>query len=301
MKILVTGANGFLGKYVVQELLEQNFEVRILVRSKTQIEKEPWSGHVEIFEGDLRYDPIPQEIFSNIDALMHLAASKKPDHEEQFESTVVGTEKLLDAMSLSKTKRLILCSSIAVYDFGEIKGFLSEKTPLESHVYERDGYTIAKIWQEKVARQKTKQHGFDLTVIRPGMLWGEKEEYPLVLSVPLAKLHFLIGPLKSPNLVHVKNCAKALVDRIENHEAIGQTYNVFDKQTMNSWQFMGTFLQTNSIKGIRIPVPYQISYQSIRVGYAFCKWLFGKNLKLPSLFIPCRFEARFKPFKACEK
>jgi len=50
MKILVTGANGFLGKYVVQELLEQNFEVRILVRSKTQIEKEPWSGHVEIFE-----------------------------------------------------------------------------------------------------------------------------------------------------------------------------------------------------------------------------------------------------------
>jgi len=296
MKVLVTGANGFLGRYVVGELLRQNFSVRVIVRSKRKIEDYSWAKKVEIFEGDLRFSNNLVSAFSGVDTLIHLAASKGGDEDEQFESTVVGTERLMNAMSQSETRRLIFSSSLSVYDYSKIQGKLNEDTPVDTQMYSRDGYAITKIWQERVVRNFSKKHNWDLTVLRPGMVWGEKQEYPLVLSIPLKPFHFVIGPMKHPNLVHVKTCAKAIVQTVLNRQTIGKTFNIIDKEEINSWRFVGKFLKSTDTSGIRIPVPYFIAYPIIKAVYTVSKWILTENLKVPSIFIPCRFAARFKPF-----
>lgn len=296
-KVLVTGANGFLGRHVVEELLKQNYEIRVFVRSKEKFSEFSSYQGIEIIEGDLRFYGAFEKLLSGISAVVHLAASKKGDMEEQFESTVVGTEKLLMAMGNLKIKRLILCSSLSVYDFGKIGKKLSVDTPLETDIYDRDGYAISKIWQERVAKSLSQKYGFDLTIFRPAMMWGDKDEYPLVLSIPFGKCHVVVGPLKPSNLVHVRICAQAMVDSIEDSRCFGKVYNLFDDEKINAWHFMGRFLQSTGKPGVRLAVPYTITYQCIRLMYAILKGILGKGLKVPSLFVPRRFEARFKPFK----
>lgn len=301
MNILLTGANGFLGRHVVEELLKQNFQVRVLVRSKHKIEQYPWAKKVEIFEGDLRFCNNLVSSFDQIDLLIHLAACKKGDEEEQFESTVVGTENLLEAMSRSKTRRLIFLSSLSVYDYKKINRELTETSPLDSNNYNRDGYAITKLWQEKVVRKESKKNTWDLTVLRPGMVWGEKEEYPLVLSIPFGKFHFVIGPMKQPNLVHVKSCSRAIVDSITNTQTIGETFNIVDNDHTPSWSLVGKYLKTTNTLGIRIPIPYYLSYHLIKGIYSLSRLFLKEDLKIPSVFIPCRFEARFKPFTCSQE
>jgi len=290
MKVLVTGAKGFLGRYVVEELIARGFDVRALVRSKQNC---PWTEQVEIFEGDLRYCKDLVSAFYGIDALIHLAACKRGNENAQFDSTVVGTERLLEAMSQSQTKRILFASSLSVYDFHNLKKELTVESPLESDLYRRDGYAITKAWQERVVRKKSNQFDWDLTVFRPGMIWGETQEYPLVLSIPIGRLHFVIGPLKPPNMVHVKRCAATLVDALKSDR---NTIHIIDKEDISAWSFMGRYLKSTNTKGIRIPIPYRIAYGIVRGVYAISRWILKENLKIPSIFIPCRFEARFKPF-----
>ena len=115
MKVLVSGASGFLGQYVVARLLERGHSIRAIVRPASP--DPSWKGEVEIFRADLRIHPNLVTAFDGVDALMHLAASTSGDEDVQFTSTVVGTEKLLEAMSMSSTKRLVHISSLVVYDW----------------------------------------------------------------------------------------------------------------------------------------------------------------------------------------
>jgi nucleoside-diphosphate-sugar epimerase len=298
MRVLVTGANGFLGRYVVAYLLSQNYQVRTFIRSKQSIEHFPWKNKVEVFEGDLRSQSNLLSAFSNVDALIHLAASKTGDEDAQFDATVVGTERLLEAMQKSKAIRLILVSSISVYDYQNLGKELNEESTIETNLYKRDGYAITKMWQERVTRKISQAAGWDLTVLRPGMIWGERQEYPQVLSIPAGMFHFVIAPSKSPNLVHVKRCAQAVVETLKNPETIGQTINIIDNANSNAWEFMGKFLRFSHTPGIRIPVPYFLALPVIKAVNAISLLILREHCKIPSIFIPCRFEARFKPFSA---
>ena len=55
-------------------------------------------------------------------------------------------------------------------------GTLDEESPLESDLYRRDGYAIAKTWQERVVRRMSREQHWDLTVLRPGFIWGRDHE-----------------------------------------------------------------------------------------------------------------------------
>ena len=82
----------------------------------------------------------------------------------------MGTERLLDAISRFRTKRLVNIGSFSAYDFIAIRGQLAEDTPLEANLYERDGYAIAKTWQERVVRRMSQKYGWDLTILRSRMI-----------------------------------------------------------------------------------------------------------------------------------
>jgi 2-alkyl-3-oxoalkanoate reductase len=170
MRALVTGANGFLGRHVVNALLARGIEVRAMVRPVIHVETLCPSS-VEVFRADLRTSRELVRAFEGVDVLLHLAAVVSGAEDAQFAGTVAGTERLLDAMASSACRRLVLCSSFSVYDYSSTRRTLDEGSPLHQvpDVYTRDGYTISKWWQERVTRRFVEKHGWDLTVLRPGL------------------------------------------------------------------------------------------------------------------------------------
>ena len=75
MKVLVTGANGFLGRHVVAALRAAGHQVRALVRPAADVSKLGWGSDVEVFRADLRAARNLEQAFDGVDALMHLAAA----------------------------------------------------------------------------------------------------------------------------------------------------------------------------------------------------------------------------------
>ena len=212
MRVLVTGANGFLGRHVVSALLDRDIEVRAMVRPAACLETLGWPSSVDVFRADLRTSRELVRAFKGVDVLIHLAAVVSGGEEVQFAGTVVGTERLLDAMAASTCRRLVLCSSFSVYDYGAARRVLDEGSPLHDvqDVYARDGYTIAKWWQERVTRRYAGTHGWDLTVLRPGFIWGREHGYLAALGQRFGRHHLVIGPLTRIPMTHVENCAERL-------------------------------------------------------------------------------------------
>lgn len=294
MRALVTGANGFLGRHVVAALLARGHSVRVLVRPAAPLDDLGWPASVEVFRADLRSTRDLEPAFEDVEALVHLAASVTGGEDLQFAATVVGTERLLGAMARTACRRLVLASSFSVYDWSAIDGTLDETSPVEPvpDIYERDGYSIAKSWQERVTRRFAEQQGWDLTVLRPGFIWGRDHAYLAALGQQVGRLHLVIGPLSRLPLTHVENCADLFALAASHPRARGQTFNVVDGEGERVWSYLGAYLRGTGERGFRIPIPYRLAYSLVQLAFAT---VFKRNLKLPHVLVPCRFESRLKP------
>src|SRR5262249_3389654 len=147
------------------------------------------------------------------------------------------------AMARSATRRLVLASSFSVYDWAAVRGgTLDEETPLAAaDLYRRDGYTIAKTWQERVARRLSREHGWDLTVLRPGFGGGKGPDASAGLGQRVGRGYGFIAPAARPPLPHVENCADAFAEAAENPRAAGGTFNVVDNHGISSWRSLGEY------------------------------------------------------------
>jgi 2-alkyl-3-oxoalkanoate reductase len=296
VRALVTGANGFLGQRVVAALLAQGHTVRALVRPATAVEKIGWPAAVEIVRGDLRSSRELLPAFDGVDVLVHLAAAVTGGEDAMFASTVSGTERLLAAMAGSACRRIVLASSFAVYDWSAIRGTLDESSPVETgrDLYARDGYTIAKAWQERVTRRFAAENGWDLTVLRPGFSWGRDHGYLAACGQQLGRLHVVIGPFSHLPLTHVDNCADLFARAAADPRAAGQTLNVVDGPGERIWSYLGDHLRRSGEGGFRVPFPYTVAFGVVSAAFAT---LFKRNEKLPHVLVPCRFESRLKPLR----
>jgi UDP-glucose 4-epimerase len=294
MRVLVTGANGFLGRYLAQALLERGHEVRALVRSL--------HGHVlpadaDIVVGDLRDRRNLPSIVANVDAVVHLAACVKGDDDSQFIGTVVATENLLDATSAAGIDRFLLCSSFSVYDWRQPATILDEQTPMEADLYARDVYAIAKTWQERLVRRYAEQNGWRLTVVRPGFLWGRENIWIAATGHSFGKWHVVFGGERELPISYVENCAECLAIAIDHPAAVGETFNVVDDERASAWRYMGEALRRMGAPGRRIYVPYWLGMTVARLASGFGRLIFGRTAKLPGLLVPIRFRARFRPLQ----
>lgn len=306
MKILVTGANGFLGRHVVAALLRRGHRVRALVRPAARLEGSEW-GDVETIRADLRAPGDLTPAFEDVDVLVHLAAAVTGGDETQLAAAVVGTERLLYAMISSATRRVVLASSFSVYDWSRIRGTLTEESPVEPSpdLYDRDGYAIAKVWQERVVRRIAAEQSWDLTVLRPGFIWGPGNEYLACLGQQLGPWHLVFGPATHPPLTYVENCAELFAMAAEDPRAAGETFNAVDGHEVSAWRYLGDHLRYSGQRGLRLPIPYGPALAGVGAVQRVSKGIFRGKGKLPSLLVPCRFEARFKPLrysnrKACD-
>jgi 2-alkyl-3-oxoalkanoate reductase len=294
MRALVTGANGFLGRSVVAALLARGVEVRALIRPAAALETLRWPSSVEVFRADLRTSRDLRRAFEDTDVLLHLAAVVSGGEDAQFAGTVVGTERLLDAMAASTCRRLVLCSSFSVYDYSSVRRVLDENSPLHEapDVYTRDGYTIAKWWQERATRRFAEKHSWDLTVLRPGFIWGRNQGYLAALGQQFGRHHLVIGPMTRVPITHVENCADVFALAAMDSRARGQTLNVIDGPGERIWTYLSDYMHGSGQLGWRVPIPYWLAIGLVRLGFAT---VFRRATKVPSILIPRRLESRLKP------
>jgi UDP-glucose 4-epimerase len=295
MKVLVTGAGGFLGRQVVERLRARGTAVRALLRPSATAPG-GWDG-VEVVRADLRVHPELEPLVDRVDAIVHLAAAVAGDEDVQFVSTVVGTERLLGAMARTQVSRLLLASSLVVYDWQRARGTLDEDTPLAANIYRLGGYAIAKHWQERLTTRMAKEHGFQLTVLRPGFIWGRGRAAIAGMGRILGPLYVMIGPGTRLPLTHVENCADCIANCLENPAAVGRVFNVVDSDDVRVWRYAREHARASASMGVPLPVPYWMGLGVAHLAAGLSRLFFGHRGRLPSLLRPCRFQAQFKPLR----
>ena len=296
MRVLITGANGFLGRHVVIAVAGRGHDVRALIRSPDPVRR-PFDEGIEMVVGDLRNRHDAAAAVANVDAVIHLAASVKGDDDFQFINTVVGTENLLDAIYSAGVDRLVLCSSFSVYDWKRAGTTLDEQCPLETELYARDGYAIAKSWQERLVCRYADRHHLRHTVLRPGFIWGRGNIWLAGTGHTFGKWHLVFGGCRDLPITYVENCAECIAIALEHPAAAGETFNVVDSERVTAWRYMGQAISATGTPGRRIYVPYWMGLTAATVAKWCGRLVFGRSAKLPGLLIPIRYRARFRPLR----
>jgi nucleoside-diphosphate-sugar epimerase len=294
LKVLVTGAAGFLGRYVVAELVRRGHHPRALIRPASDARRLAWDGDVEVVRGDLRAPATLVDVADGAEAVLHLATPVSGDAEVGFTTAVTGTEHLIAALEGSAVQRIVLASSVTVYDWSALRGTVTEDSPLVDDPWARGGYTVAKVWQERVAERGAAALGRPLTILRPGCIWGPGHPLPAGIGPSLGSLHLVVSGRHRLPATHVENCAHCFVTALEHERARGRVYNVVDGHGISPWHFMSAYLRATG-RGRRVAVPYAAVRGSALLARATSRRLFEHGGRLPSVLDPPRSEARFKP------
>lgn len=281
---------------MARALARRGHQVRALIRSGTEVQGVGQAPRLDVYRADLRTDSL-RPAFDGVDALVHVAARVAGSYSAQMADTVLGSERLLEAMAGSATRTLVLASSLSVYDWTALHGALTEESPLERDLYRRDVYAIAKTWQERVVRRLSREHSFYLTVLRPGFVWGPGHEYLACLGQKLGRWHLVFGPTTRLPLTYVENCADCFAEVVDNRSAAGETFNVVDGHDPTAWRYLGEYLRRSGSPALRVPVPYQVALTGARLADWINERCWRGRVRLPGLLVPRRFQSRFKPVR----
>jgi len=239
MRVLVTGASGFVGRVVCGELIERGHHVVALVRRPGS---EP--DGCEAVAGDLG-GPLDAAVAQAApDAVIHLAAeiASQRDEAKIRAVNIDGTRRLLDACLAFGRPRLVFVSTVVT---GEAGGaLLTEDDPLPVQTpYGRS---------KQEGEQMVLDSGLDVSILRPSHVYGAGGWYAneLVKALRSPGRFAVIG--RGDNLwdvVRVEDVARACVDAAERAPA-GATYHVADDEPITFYDFMAL---TSKALGIGAP------------------------------------------------
>jgi nucleoside-diphosphate-sugar epimerase len=225
MKILVTGAGGFIGGWVVESLYLTGFgEVRAAVRrwsSAARIGRFP----VEIVLCDILNSGQIERAVEGVDAVVHCAFGSR-------EVNVKGTENLLEASLRNGVKRFVHLSTVDVY--GGTEGDLDETSPFR---YTGSEYGDSKIDAENLCLTYSGK-GLPLVVLRPTIVYGPHCKLwvtKFAERLQSGKWGIFTGLEDGLcNLVYVTDLIKAIVQSLKADKAVGQAFNINGSEVI-SW------------------------------------------------------------------
>lgn len=261
--IALTGATGFLGRRVAQRLVDDGVDVRCLVRASS--DTEPLKQHVgdagwrrvDIVRAELLDEAGCRDALAGCEVLLHVAAGMTGSTSTLFLNSVSSTKALLKAAADAGVRRVVLISSLGIYDGSAAKRrVLTEETPLDPDPPARDPYTYAKLVQEREARKLCTEHGLELVVLRPGVITGPGRD---VVSgrcgVKVGPLLVQMGGRQQMPYTFVENCADAIVQAVT-ADVAGETFNILDDDLPTASQLIRTVRKSGRrIRRVWVPGP----------------------------------------------
>lgn len=298
MKILITGAGGFLGKRIVERLLAHGLtDLRCMLRDTTKgaaltaLAANYPQAKLELVAANLRNQRELPPVLTGVDLVIHAAAALKGSPAEMFLDSVVAARNLLDAIAeMPSLPRIVLISSFGVIGVPSMPrgAMVDESSPMETNPGQRDIYSYTKLRQEQMFRDYQQRLGFELVVLRPGVIYGPGSGHfsnRVGLSMFGRFLH--LGGSNLLPLTYVDNCAEAIVVAALSPQAAGHVYNVVDDQLLTSAQYLSQYRQqVKRISTLRIP------YWLLLWGSKFVAWYAERSRgQLPAIFTPYKTKA----------
>jgi nucleoside-diphosphate-sugar epimerase len=292
VRVLVTGATGFIGQHVVAAIARRGHQVRALTRRADNSVRPV--ANVEFVLGDLLESDTIRSALANVDAVVHLAIAATPEREILVDESIQGAENLCSAMVAAGVERLVHCSSRAVYDATRAQS-LDELAPLQDEPNFRDDYSKLKVTQEKIIGRHAAEHGWNVTILRPGFVWGAGREQLAGWGYSLGPLHLVVDGGRRLPMTYVENCAECFALALEQPAAAGEAFNIVDDDLPTAREFAGLTLKLADKGGLRVSMPYWPGMWLAKLATGINRTLFGGRVRMPGLFSPAIYRARFRP------
>jgi len=293
----VTGAAGFLGRMVVEAALAAGHHVLAMHRPASL---PPGQGpaNLTILPGDLRRRGAWEGGLAGVEGVIHCAAAGSGDVATQLAGTVLATENLLAALP-GTLQRFVHVSSFSVYDFSAPgwHGTLDEATPLEPDPLRRDAYTQTKLQQERMVRAHCAAGAIPLVVARPGAIYGPGKDWGFGKAMSAGRFDLIFAPLARMRLIHVRNCADALVAALTVPVESEEVFNLVDSEQPSHWAFHCRARRAGAAAGIGVPVPY-LAVRALGLAARIAsKLFFARRARLPEWLDLPRQEVRWRPLR----
>jgi dihydroflavonol-4-reductase len=260
MLAFVTGATGFVGSHVAHALAEQGADLRLLVRSSSDL-RNIEDLKAERVTGDLRDPDFLKKAVSGCEAVFHVAADYRlwvRDPDEMYRSNVEGTRAILQAARQSKVRRVVYTSSVATMGFTS-NGHLADEASPVSLANMIGPYKRSKFMAEEVAIEAAKS-GLDVVVVNPTTPVGERDIKPTPtgrIVVDFLKRKFPAYVDTGLNLVDVAECARGHVAALEQGKS-GERY-ILGGENLTLKQILDKLAAITGLPSPSIRVPYVVA------------------------------------------
>ncbi|MFW5879266.1 MAG: NAD-dependent 4,6-dehydratase LegB [bacterium] len=236
-KVLVTGADGFIGSHLTELLLQEGYKVRALAQYNSfnywgWLEDIPENKKLEIITGDIRDPHFCKEIVKDIDTIFHLAALiaipysyVAPD--SYVDTNVKGTLNICQAAKEHGNIRVINTSTSEVYG-------TAQHVPIdENHSKQpQSPYSASKIGADMMAMSFYNAFGLPVTTVRPFNTYGPRQSARAIIPTIITQIASGIKEIKLGDLTptrdfnYVQDTAQGFLAIAKNDKSIGKEINI---------------------------------------------------------------------------
>jgi len=259
MRVLLTGATGFIGGHILRALVDEGATVRCLVRDPQGFRQPPMTD-VELSRGDLRDLSAVERAVAGCDLVYHCAAdyrlyARRPD--DLYESNVEGTRNVLAAAAGAGVGRVVYTSSVGALGLCADGTPADERTPVElsdmiGH-YKRSKFLAERVVEEWCAR------GLTVVTVNPSTPVGEGDVKPTAtgrLIVDFLNRRVPAWVDTGLNLVDVRDVARGHLLAAETGRP-GEKY-ILGNRDMSLRQIYGTLARIADLPEPRIKLPHAV-------------------------------------------
>ncbi len=245
-KVLVTGADGFIGSHLTESLLEKGYEVKAFAFYNSfntwgWLDSFPKDKQkeIEVFTGDIRDPNGVREAMKGVDAVFHLAALiaipfsyHSPD--SYVDTNIKGTLNVLQAARDLGTGRVLVTSTSEVYGTAQYVP-IDEKHPYQG----QSPYSATKIGADRLAESFYRSFQMPISIVRPFNTFGPRQSaravIPTIISQLLAgKEEIQLGSLTpTRDFNYVKDTAAGFIAIAESGKTIGEEINIATQQEIS--------------------------------------------------------------------
>jgi nucleoside-diphosphate-sugar epimerase len=274
VKALVTGGGGFLGRYIVEQLLARGDEVRVFCRGEYDFLREL---PIDYRRGDVRNEEEVDRACEGIDTIFHTAALPGiwGPWKLYYSVNTQGTLNLLEAARNHQIVRFVYTSSPSVIFDGSDHINADERLPYPDDYLCH--YPHTKALGEQAVLEANGTSGLATCSIRPHLMWGPRDNHLVPRLLQRAQAGKLIQVGDGTNeisVVYVENAAAAhlqAADRLTLDSPVsGSAYFINEKEPVNLWGWIGDILKLAGLPGPR----KQISHTTAYVAGILMEWFY---------------------------
>ncbi len=256
MKVLITGADGFIGSHLTQQLVEEGYEVRAFVYYNSfnswgwlDSLEERIKSQIEVVAGDIRDPYFVKKAMQGIDTVYHLAALiaipfsyQAPD--AYVDTNIKGTLNVLNAARELGTSRVLVTSTSEVYGTAQYVP-IDEKHPFQG----QSPYSASKIGADRMAEAFYRSFNIPLTIVRPFNTYGPRQSARAIIPTIITQLlagckEIKLGSLTpTRDFVFVKDTARGFIEIAKCTEAIGKEINIATSKEITIGTLANTLIQ----------------------------------------------------------